>query len=212
MERPMKILLTGFAPFGGQRINPSWEAVSGTDQSLFCGVTLERLLLPVTFAGVMPLLREAAGEGTDAVILTGQAGGRDRVCLERAAVNRMRASRPDGDGFAPLDLAIRPGGPEALLSTLPAADILARWEKAGVHGAESRDAGTYVCNRLMYGALAYLGERRPSVPCGFIHLPFLPPQAGEGLPSMPLEEMVLALHCCIAALSEGRKLPSDGDF
>ena len=200
----MKILLTGFAPFGGQEINPSWEAVSRTDQSLFNGAVLEKLRLPVTFAGVMPLLREAAGDDTDAVIMTGQAGGRDRVCLERAAVNRMRARLPDGNGFAPADLRILPGGPDTLFSTLPAGDILARWERAGVRGGESGDAGTYVCNRLMYGALAYFGERRPAVPCGFIHLPFLPSQAGEGIPSMPLEEMILALHCCIAAVLDGR--------
>ncbi len=195
----MRVLMTGFAPFGGQPINPSWEAVCKTDQSLFPGTELVRVQLPVSFSGVMPAFRRAMECRPDAVLLTGQAGGRAEVCAEARAVNRMRALRPDEDGFAPRDLRILPGGGEERLSTLDIPGILAAWERAGIPGRESRDAGTFVCNRLLYGALSL--PETSGVPCGFIHVPFLPSQAAQGQASMPLSQMVRALECCVGVLA-----------
>ena len=51
----MIILITGFAPFGGETINPSYEAVRLLPDEI-AGHTIKKQELPVTFQGATVLL------------------------------------------------------------------------------------------------------------------------------------------------------------
>lgn len=99
----MKVLVTGFEPFGGEEINPSWEAVKELPDEIE-GVDIIKFQLPVTFNGVREMLpRLIVRERPDAVILTGQAGGRPNITVERVAINVMDSTMPDNEGYKPED-------------------------------------------------------------------------------------------------------------
>ena len=190
----MKILLTGFEPFGGESINPSWEAVRLV-RNFPEGVDIVRLCLPVTFEGARQALRTAAIEHRPDVILSvGQAGGREGLSLERIAVNLMDARIPDNAGFQPVDEPLYADGPAAYFSSLPLREMLAALAKAGIPSAISNTAGLYVCNAVFYEA-ARLKAQGTVRRAGFIHVPYLPEQAaGKDAPSLSLEQMVRGLE------------------
>ena len=196
----MKILLTGFEPFGGENINPSWEAVKAAKAPE--GVQLKKVCLPVTFAGAQAVLREQIGkEQPDIVLSVGQAGGRSGISLERIGVNLMDARIPDNDGCQPEDSPLVPDGETAYLSTLPLRDLLKALEEAGIPASISNTAGLYVCNTVLYTALREAALHCPGMRAGFIHVPYLPEQAaGRNLPSLSLEEDVRALEIVLERL------------
>ena len=199
----MKILLTGFDPFGGETINPSWEAVCRTSAPE--GVELVKLQVPTVFGTSVEVVAEAVRrEKPDAVVCVGQAGGRTAVTPERVAVNCMDASIGDNRGFIPKDVPVREGGPDGLLSTLPVKAMVEAVCRAGVPCQLSNTAGTFVCNQLMYGVLLLCREEFPDTGAGFIHLPFLPQQTARkpGYASMSLGDMVTALEAALGAIRD----------
>lgn len=199
----LKILLTGFEPFGGEPINPSWETVRRVTAP--AGTELIRLCLPVSYLEARHKLREAATSVLPNVILSvGQAGGRDGISLERIAVNLMDARIPDNTGFQPVDEPISEDGPAAYFSTLPLRPMLAALNEVCLPAAISNTAGLYVCNAVFYEA-ARLQSLGVSEQAGFVHVPFLPEQAaGKGSPSMPLEEMIRGLEIILKELTKKR--------
>ena len=173
----MNIVVTGFEPFGGAAENASWQAVQR-----LTGV--ERVLLPVSFARAAEAVRRIVALGPDAVILTGEAAGRNAVSVERVAVNLMDARIPDNDGAQPVDLPVRPGGPAAWLATLPTRAMMEAMVAAGVPAALSYTAGTYVCNCAFYALMDAIARSGRPIPGGFIHVPAagMPPEtAARGL-------------------------------
>ncbi len=199
----MKILLTGFEPFGGESINPSWEAVRLV-RNVPEGMDIVRLRLPVTFAGARESLRAAAREHRPDVILSvGQAGGREGISLERIAVNLMDARIPDNAGFQPVDEPLYADGPAAYFSSLPLRPLLAALQEAEIPASISNTAGLYVCNAVFYEAARLKAQGKVRM-AGFIHVPYLPGQAAEkDAPSLPLDRMVRALEIVFENL--GRK-------
>ena len=200
----MKILVTGFEPFGSDAENPTLLAVNALPETL-AGARILKRILPVSFQAAQRMVRAAvAQEGVDAAVLTGLAGGRAKVSLERVAINVQDARMPDNDGDCPVDLPIRAEGPAAYFATLPLRRIQAGLQDAGIPVEISNSAGTYVCNLAMYCALdeiALLGLRARA---GFIHVPYLPQQAqAHGAPGMPLEEAVRALTTALEILAGG---------
>ena len=153
----MKIVVTGFEPFGGEKINASWEAVKNLKD-------VTTALLPVSFTEGPAKIREIAASGLDAILCVGEAGGRNRISVERVAVNLMDARIPDNDGFQPVDVPIRENGPAAYFSTLPTRELCRRMKNTEL----SYTAGTYVCNAVFYVLMDAVGD---SVPAGFIHVP-----------------------------------------
>lgn len=181
----MKLLLTAFEPFGGEMQNAALEAVSRLPARIGA-VALLRLTLPVSFSGCCaPVLAAIERERPDAILCVGQAGDRAALTPELRAVNRMDARIPDNDGAQPRGLPIVPGGPEAYDSTLPAERMLRSMLDAGVPAALSDDAGRFVCNRLLYGVLHCLSERRVEIPAGFLHVPRFTGQSDNALLSNP---------------------------
>ena len=196
----MKILMTGFDPFGGESVNPAWEAVKRVKAPE--GVTLVKLEVPTVFgASIDTVLSAMEREKPDAVVCVGQAGGREKITPERVAINVNDARIADNAGQQPDDESICADGPAAYFSTLPIKAMVAAMESAGIGAAVSNTAGTFVCNHLMYGVLCALERQGKSIPAGFIHVPCIPEQtAGTDKPSMPLELIVRGLEAALIAL------------
>ncbi|MDQ2971755.1 MAG: pyroglutamyl-peptidase I, partial [Pseudomonadota bacterium] len=148
MKVPAKtILLTGFTPFAGETINPSWQAARALDGKIIEGHRVVAVELPTTFDGTPALLRRALRSTNPRVaIATGLAGGREGISLERVAINLIDARIPDNAGVQPVDASVIEGAPSAYFSSLPVKAMLAAMQSAGVPAELSFSAGSYVCN------------------------------------------------------------------
>lgn len=191
------VLVTGFEPFGGEAINPSWEAVRQLDgRTLAGGAVVHARQLPCVFGASRNALQDAiATLRPQLVLCVGQAGGRAELSLERVAINVIDARIPDNAGQQPVDEPVVPGGPAAYFSTLPVKAMVAALRADGVPAAVSQTAGTYVCNEVFY-ALMHAAQSLPwPARAGFVHIPYLPQQAARhpGAPSMALEHIVSGL-------------------
>lgn len=200
----MKLLISGFEPFGGEKVNPSWETVKRLPDAMGY-FDIVKICLPVTFSGARQKLAEAIRRyRPDVVISVGQAGGRFSVSFERAALNVADSQKPDNDGFRPTDLQVVEGGPAAYFSTLPIKQMKQAVVDAGIPAEISNSAGTFVCNGVMYTALHISATESNLMLAGFIHLPYLPCQVVDKpkKPSMSLEDMVKAIEVAISAIAE----------
>ena len=192
------LLITGFDPFDGGSVNPSWEAVSRLPDEIG-GWRLTKLRIPTIFAAAAEtVLDAAAGTSPDVILCVGQAGGRDAVTPERIAINMASAKKPDNAGNQPLEAPIIPGGPDGIFSTVPVAAMAEAIAAAGLPGKISNTAGTYVCNDTLYRLLHHYAGTATRV--GFIHVPLLPHQAENGEPSMELAAVIAALTAAIGTL------------
>lgn len=191
-----RLLITGFDPFGGGNVNPSWEAVRLLPEQVG-EYKLYKLAIPTVFGEAAQLvLAEAEKLRPDAVICVGLASGRDAVTPERIAVNIRDARIPDNRGFQPAGDRVASEGPAAYFSTLPVEQMAQTIRRAGIPAAVSNTAGTFVCNDVLYTLLHHLDGT--SVRAGFIHVPYLPTQ---GTPNMELADIVRALTAAIDALT-----------
>ena len=188
------LLITGFDPFGGGTVNPSWEAVRRLPDQIGDYV-LCKLRIPTVFGEAAAMAAEKAVEiGADVIISVGQAGGRSAVTPERVAVNLRDARIPDNRGNQPDETPVVPGGETAYFSTLPVKAMARAIEEAGLPGKVSDSAGTFVCNDVLYTLLHRF--RGTGVRVGFIHVPWLPEQ---GTPALPLDDTMRALIAAIEA-------------
>lgn len=199
----MKILVTGFDPFGGEAVNPAWEAVSRLPAETG-GAEIVKLQVPTMF-GRAPeaVLREVERLRPDFVVSVGQAAGRTAITPERIAINCEEASIPDNAGFQPAGGPVVEGGPDGYFSLLPVKEMAAAIQAAGLPGKVSNTAGTYVCNHLMYHILHACHTRYPRMRSGFIHVPCIPEQQA-GHPewfALPLEEIVRGLTAALEVLA-----------
>lgn len=200
----MKILITGFEPFGGEAINPAWEAVKRLPDAV-AGAQLIKLEVPTAFYRCGPAV-EAAIEAhrPDAVVCVGQAGGRACVTVERVAINLADAAIPDNEGKSPVDVPIVPDGPAAYFATLPVKAIVRHIRAHGLPCQLSHTAGTFVCNCLMYQVLHFAAAQKPHPRAGFIHVPFTEEQAAGkpgNTPSAPLAAITKALELACEAIA-----------
>ena len=194
-----RLLITGFAPFGGDGINPSWQAVRALPERVG-GWELYKRELPVAFRGGPQALFEALEEAEpDAVLMIGLAAGRDGITPERQAVNEKNARIPDNEGDRPQNEPVVPGGPEVLFSTLPVEDMTEAILSAGVPARVSDNAGRFVCNALLYSALYRLEQADEPIPAAFIHVPATP-EMGLDVPTLILDQIVTALIAAIQAI------------
>lgn len=206
----MTLLLTGFAPFGGEELNPSWEAVRRLDGERLGDLPVVAAQLPTEFGAALRVLDELLDRHRPTlVVAVGQAGGRTELSLERIAINIDDARIPDNGGRQPIDEPVVPGGPAAYFSTLPIKAMVHALRAAGFPAAVSQTAGTFVCNHVFYGLQHRL--QGTGVRGGFIHIPYLPAQAANqpGAPSMALETLVaglrLALTCAATTQADLRE-------
>ncbi|MDE2309044.1 MAG: pyroglutamyl-peptidase I [Xanthomonadaceae bacterium] len=196
-----RILLTGFDPFGGEAINPSWETARALHGRRIGGHLVVARLLPTEFAGSLRALKAALRETAPTIVLgVGQAGGRRQLSIERVAINVQDARIPDNAGAQPVDEPVIAGGPAAYFSTLPIKAMLAALHAHGLPAEISQSAGTYVCNHIAY-AMLHLASKRRGVRAGFIHIPYLPAQAARlrGAASMAQADAERALEIALRA-------------
>jgi pyroglutamyl-peptidase len=194
------VLLTAFAPFEGESINPSWEAVRTFEGKVIDGARVVVRQLPVTFSQCGVVLTEALDElQPDRILCIGQAGGRSDFTVERVAINVDDARIPDNEGQQPIDQPIVAEGPVAYFSSLPIKAIVAAVREAGIPASVSQTAGTFTCNNVMYHLLHWLETRQSQARGGFIHIPYLPEQAVKhpGAPSMAAANVIQALEIAV---------------
>ncbi len=191
-----KLLITGFEPFGGEIINPSWEAVSRLPDKIN-DYELTKLLLPVVFGeAANNVIRTADGLRPDVIISVGQAGGRDAITPELIGINLRYAKIPDNKGNQPIDEPIMGNSENAYFSTLPVRSISDAINSAGIPSRVSYSAGAYVCNDLLYTLLSHYDGS--GVKVGFIHIPYSKEQEKE--PSIELDKIIQALVTAIENL------------
>jgi pyroglutamyl-peptidase len=193
----VRVLLTGFEPFAGADINPSWDAVELLASTWDHEAELVTRRLPVTFGAAGRRLTEhVAAHTPDVVVAVGVAEGRSAVTPERVAINFRDARIPDNAGRQPVEAPSIEGAPAAYFSTLPVARIVRALKHEGIPAAESLSAGAYVCNDTFF-ALQHALENL-NVASGFIHVPATPEMGlGDDVPTMALEDIARALRIAI---------------
>lgn len=203
IDSEMKILVTGFDAFGGEAMNPAFEAVRRLPDVIL-GAQIIKLEIPTSFHRSAQVVQEAIEtDRPDAVLHVGQAGGRHFVTVEQVAINLMEATLPDNDGDAPIGQPVVVGGDTAFFTTLPIKAMVFRMGEGGILADISYTAGTYVCNSIMYHSLYLQKLQYPTMRAGFIHVPFADEQITEereGMPSLPIDEMARALELAIEAI------------
>ena len=195
---PRPVLLTGFAPFDGEAVNPSWQAVRALDGETLAGHRVVAAELPTEFAASLRVLRGLLRKTNPRLaIAVGLAGGRDGISLERVAINVVDARIPDNAGAQPVDAPVVRGGPAAYFSTLPIKAALAALQREAIPAHISQTAGTYVCNAVFY-ALMHAAKRRAGLRAGFVHVPYLPEQARRhAAPGMPPDQVSAGLRSIV---------------
>lgn len=196
------LLITGFDPFGGEAVNPSWEAVRLLPERIGAYRLVKQQLPTVYGRAAEVAIAKAEEISPDAIVCIGQAGKRAAVTPEVIGINLREGSIPDNAGVLLTDTPIDPQGPAAYFATLPVRDMVGAIRAASLPASLSYSAGAFVCNDLLYSMLHRF--RGTSLPIGFIHVPFLPEQAGEGVPSMTLADIVTALTAAISVLSDAK--------
>jgi pyroglutamyl-peptidase len=202
---PPRVLLTGFEPFGGADLNPSWAAVRLAATSTILGVDLHTQLLPCVFGTAAEVLWDAVELlDPDVVLAVGQAGGNTGLAVERVAVNLDDATIPDNAGVRPVDRPIDPDGPAAYFATIPVKECVTAARSTGVPAAVSDSAGRFVCNHVMYGLLHRTATRRPGrLLGGFVHVPFAPEQVLEtSRPSLASSTVAVGLRAIVARAAQ----------
>ena len=193
-----RLLITGFDPFDGAAVNPSWEAVSRLPDSIGDWV-LAKLEVPTVYgiAGET-VLATAMALCPDAIVCVGQAGGRPDVTPEVVGINLRESEKADNHGRVAKNEPVIDGGDAAYFATLPVRRMVEAIREAGLPASLSYSAGAFVCNDLLYTLLHhYQGS---GVRVGFIHVPFLPEQANNGAPGQSLDDTVCALTAAISVL------------
>ena len=200
----MKILVTGFDPFGSDKINPAIEAVKKLPDTIK-GAKIIKLEIPTVFNKSAQVVHQAiVKEQPDYVLNVGQAGGRSALTPERVAININDGRIPDNDGYQPLDEPIQPDGDTAYFTQLPIKAMAKAIRAAGLPAIVSNTAGTYVCNHIFYQVQFMRTKEFPKLKAGFIHIPFLPEQVitRPNQPSMALADIVKGLTAAIGAIVE----------
>ena len=199
-----RLLLTGFEPFGGESVNPSWEIARTLDGWQCEDHAVHAARLSCVFGDALRELDAAIAAHRPAlVVCLGQAGGRAEICIERVAINVDDARIPDNLGRQPIDAAIAADGPAAYFSTLPIKAMARDVREAGIAATVSNTAGTFVCNHVFYALM----HRLATVPAlarargGFVHVPWTHEQAAgrDGAPSMALAAQVEGIRHALRA-------------
>lgn len=187
---PKPVLITGFDPFGGDALNPSWLTAQALHGRIIAGHRVIAAQLPTVFGASLTVLRTLVRQHQPALVLClGLAAGRSAISIERVAINVNDARIADNAGEQPVDEPVVAGAPAAYFSSLPIKAMQASITSGGVPAEVSQTAGTFVCNQVFFGLMHLLATGRglKATRGGFIHLPLLPEQ---GVPNMPLKEMV----------------------
>lgn len=173
------ILITGFTPFGGEVINPSYECIKNVDDTIL-GYNIIKQEIETSFINShIQLLSYIKEFNPVAIILVGQAGGSKHIRIERVAINIQDATIPDNQGIKPIDQSIIDLAPNAYFSTFPFHKIVENLIDEGIPTSLSYSAGTFVCNHLLFHLLHHLKITQLDIPAGFVHVPYIFSQVSD---------------------------------
>jgi pyroglutamyl-peptidase len=198
-EITLKILMTGFEPWGDWDSNPSGEVAKSLDGEVIGGVEVVGAVLPVAYgediAIVTPLIEKLRPSAVVSLGLSRTSS----LNVERVAIN-MKMD----------DQAIVSGGPDAYFATLPTRSMVEAIAAGGIPAKLSYHAGTFLCNHIMYSVLHHISQTGNAIPSGFIHIPPTPKmvregdQQGEGMSLGVIREgTVLAVENLVGFLGRG---------
>ena len=203
---PAPVLLTGFDPFGGDAINPSWLIAQALHGEILQGHRVVAAQLPTRFDSSHKELLALLRQHQPALVLClGLAGGRSGISFERVAINIQDARIADNAGAQPIDTPVITSGPAAYFSTLPIKAMLQALTATNIPAEVSQTAGTFVCNHVFYALMHALKKHKGPGRArgGFVHVPYW---QNQGQPGMTLEEMVrgirLAIQCALTNHSD----------
>lgn len=213
----MKILVTGFDPFGGEKINPALETIKRLPDTIL-GAQIIKLEIPTVVGKSLAKITEAVEKENPNVVLSiGQAGGRSEITVERIGINIDDCRIPDNEGNQPIDEPVIKGGPAAYFVTIPIKAIVENIKAHNIPASISNTAGTFICNHVCYGVAHVAAQRTAAgkpMKSGFIHIPFLPEQViGKPAltPSMSLETIVSGItHALEAIVKHGSDIKVSG--
>lgn len=197
----MKVLITGFDPFGGEKINPAYEAVKRLPDEIENSEII-KIEIPTVFKKSYQKLEENIKiHNPDIVICIGQAGGRFEITPERVAINIDDARIKDNEGNQPIDQKIFEDGDSAYFSTLPIKAMVKEIKLQNIPASISNTAGTFVCNHIMYSLLYLINKKYPNIKGGFIHVPFINEQVIDkrNTPYMNLNDIIIGLTSAVKA-------------
>lgn len=203
----MKILVSGFDPFGGEKINPAIESVKLLPNEIK-GAKIIKVEIPTVARKSLKKLEEVIEiEKPDVVLSVGQAGGRTDISVERVGINMDDFRIKDNEGNQPIDEKIAKDGPDAYLVTIPIKAMVQKMIENKIPASVSNTAGTFVCNHVCYGMAHLASTKYPNMRTGFVHIPFLPEQVVDkrNMPSMPLELIAKGLEYAIEAIVENKE-------
>lgn len=198
----MKILVTGFDPFGGEKINPAIESVKKLPDTIL-NAQIIKLEIPTVCHKSLAIIDKAIQEyNPDVVLSIGQAGGRTDITVERIGINVDDCRIPDNEGNQYIDEPVYTDGPAAYFVNLPIKAMVAKIQEKQIPASISNTAGTFVCNHVTYGVRHLVETKYPGKRSGFIHIPFLPQQVldKKNMPSMSLDTIVNGLIAAIEAI------------
>lgn len=205
----MKVLVTGFEPFGGMTENPTSQLVSKLQEEKLTGFDIHCATLPVVYDKcVQQLITIVENVSPDVIICCGLAFGRTSVTLERIGINikdtAHEGQKGDNEGDKPVDEKIISNGPDGLFATLPIRKMTKELIHNNIPAQISNTAGTYICNNTLYGILHYIATNHLDMKAGFIHFPATPNMTIEkpNVASMAIETQYDALKIMIKALKE----------
>ena len=203
----MKILVSGFDPFGGEKINPAIESVKLLPDEIK-GAKIIKVEIPTVARKSLKKLEKVIEiEKPDVVLSVGQAGGRTDISVERVGINMDDFRIKDNEGNQPIDEKIAKDGPDAYLVTIPIKAMVQKMIENKIPASVSNTAGTFVCNHVCYGMAHLASTKYPNMRTGFVHIPFLPEQVVDkrNMPSMPLELIAKGLEYAIEAIIENKE-------
>ena len=200
-----KVLITGFNPFGGEKINPAYEAVKLLPDEIKAAKIIKKEI-PTVFKKGPEAVKSAIKEyHPDYVLCIGQAGGRSQVTPEWVGINFQNARIADNEGNTPMQEPIVENGPAAYFTMLPVFRMTEKMKENGIPASVSYTAGTYVCNDVMYSVLYYCHTEFKGIKGGFMHVPFATEQTinhPAGTPGMNLKDIARAIQISIEAILE----------
>lgn len=198
----MKILVTGFDPFGGETINPAIESVKRLPDRI-AGATIIKLEIPTVLHKSLRKIEEAIETyNPDMILSIGQAGGRSDLTVERVGINVDDCRIQDNEGNQPIDVPVYEDGPDAYFVNLPIKAMVKEIQKAGIPASISNSAGTFVCNHVTYGVRYLVDKKFKGKKSGFLHIPYLPQQVidKKDQPSMDVQIIVKGITAAIEAM------------
>src|SRR5688572_12527619 len=197
----VRLLVTGFEPFGGHTINPSERMVRLLAASAPPNTVLSTRVLPVAYRRAFaPVAEVLENERLHGALLLGLGAGRSTLDFERFGVNWRGAQHPDNDGMRIAGERIDPAGAAAYFATAPVDDLVSACKAAGAPAAVSSHAGTFLCNQVFYMALRHCDRMNLKCRLGLVHLPLLPEQASAGEPALSEESMIAGLTAALSHL------------